>query len=430
MTSIALNDPLLGGAIAGCAAASLSPGASISCSGSYATVQADVDTGSVSNTASATGTPPSGPAVTASDSIIVELTDDEIIKDGFRVVTGHFINTRMDRLLSNSPERNRLRLRGANGEDDPGLRMNVQGTGADVHGEIALSSSGIRGSLYELSSKGYSPALLRKSQYTDRSGFEVWGELQFALHDDSSGTGTRQGSFGIGFLGADYRFTDNLIVGLLVEADWAEEETDLFDANSSGFGWMTGPYLSAELAQDMYFDVRAQWGRSENEVFSTINGNQYAGRFGTERWLAEATLTGTWRNGPLKIHPEARVAYVREHQDDYRVSDGARTIDVSGRKYSLGRLSVGPEIAYTLAAGDWELEPFTRLKLLWDFGRSEEADTGSIGLSADDLRGSVAFGLRAKSNDLAAIDFQVEYDGINTSDFEAVSAKASAIVPF
>jgi uncharacterized repeat protein (TIGR01451 family) len=48
-----------------CPATTLAPGASVTCTATYTVTQADVDHGSADDTATATGTPPSGPAVTS-----------------------------------------------------------------------------------------------------------------------------------------------------------------------------------------------------------------------------------------------------------------------------------------------------------------------------------------------------------------------------
>jgi uncharacterized repeat protein (TIGR01451 family) len=71
LTGLAVSDPLPGLSAVDCPVSSLAPGAATTCTASYTVTQADVDAGSIVNTAVATGTPPTGPAVTGSDTATV-----------------------------------------------------------------------------------------------------------------------------------------------------------------------------------------------------------------------------------------------------------------------------------------------------------------------------------------------------------------------
>ena len=66
LSSVGIDDPLVGAV--SCPVATIAPGASVSCAATYTLTQADVDAATVDNTATASGTPPTGPAVTAVDS--------------------------------------------------------------------------------------------------------------------------------------------------------------------------------------------------------------------------------------------------------------------------------------------------------------------------------------------------------------------------
>lgn len=73
LTSVSVSDPKLAGAspvvTISCPSSTLAIGASMTCtsSGPYTLTQTDVDAGAVTNTATAAGTPPTGPAVTGTD---------------------------------------------------------------------------------------------------------------------------------------------------------------------------------------------------------------------------------------------------------------------------------------------------------------------------------------------------------------------------
>ena len=67
LTSVGVSDPKVGPVT--CPVTTLAPAASTTCTTTYTLTQADVDAGSVVNTATAAGTPPTGAAVTAIDSV-------------------------------------------------------------------------------------------------------------------------------------------------------------------------------------------------------------------------------------------------------------------------------------------------------------------------------------------------------------------------
>ena len=71
LNPVTVSDPMPGLSAISCSATSLAPAQAETCTASYTTTQADVDRGSISNTGLATGTPPTGPAVTATSNVVL-----------------------------------------------------------------------------------------------------------------------------------------------------------------------------------------------------------------------------------------------------------------------------------------------------------------------------------------------------------------------
>ncbi len=64
---VGVTDPMTGLSSISCPDSTLTPAASETCTATYTTTQADVDQGSITNTGTATGTPPTGPAINGDD---------------------------------------------------------------------------------------------------------------------------------------------------------------------------------------------------------------------------------------------------------------------------------------------------------------------------------------------------------------------------
>lgn len=74
LTGVAVTDPLPGLSAVSCLASTLAPTASTTCTATYTTTQADINAGTIANTATATGDLPQGGTVTDSDSVVVTAT--------------------------------------------------------------------------------------------------------------------------------------------------------------------------------------------------------------------------------------------------------------------------------------------------------------------------------------------------------------------
>lgn len=259
--------------------------------------------------------------------------------------------------------------------------------------------------------------------YDTYSPWDVWIEGRFSGFDDDAASLDRDGHVGVLHFGGDYRITPDMIIGGLVQFDWAKDKSNVLLSKVDGSGWMIGPYVSARIHESMYFDFRAAWGRSSNNI--DVAGA--SGSFDTYRWLVRGALTGNWQFEAWRITPSAELTYVKESADGY--TNSAATF-VSGQSVSLGRLQFGPEVGYRFVhTSDSFLEPFGAIRGVWDFDDPNVAVVNGYVVGPGDVWGRLEGGLNWMSASGLFVRGSATWDGMGAGDYNGYTLQGTVNVP-
>lgn len=254
-------------------------------------------------------------------------------------------------------------------------------------------------------------------------GFDIWMRGTFASFDDDQ----VKGDLGILYVGADYRFHENLVVGFLTQFDWTDEKAKRDVYSVKGNGWMTGPYLVARVHQNLIFDARAAWGQSSNDVDPL---GLYSDSFDGERWMLKGRLTGDFNFGAVNFTPHASIIYFEEEQKAYTDSLG---IIIPTQTISLGRVTFGPKVSTSFRHSDGiTIAPFVGIKGIWDFDTAEivNVTTGAAAGNDATLRARTEAGVKFTLPQGASLTGEGFYDGIGAEDFEAYGGSVKLRLPF
>ena len=153
------------------------------------------------------------------------------------------------------------------------------------------------------------------------------------------------GHTGVLYLGVDYLLSPTVLVGSLIQFDDTEQEFNFLSQRASTNGWMAGPYATVRLPHNLFFQARAAWGQSDNEL-TVAPGIE--DEFDSERWLVKGTLLGQYKYGLWQFQPRASVGYIEEDQEAYTSSLGGvghpeqHGVAGTGQGRIAGRLSPSP----------------------------------------------------------------------------------------
>ncbi len=308
--------------------------------------------------------------VTTLDNDVVQ--NDDIVRRAFEAQTHNYLASRMHMLSANQPQIFRMIRR-----DQGGFLF--EGDGQSVKGDFALSSA----ALAKISpTADFSPP-------APKQDLNAWIEGRFAVYD--TGSVNAKGNFFVGYAGLDMRLADQLAVGLMTQLDWSEER--ISTGKIDGFGWMIGPYVTAQPSSSLFFDARALWGQSSNDIQQIVAGEAFEGNFKSDRILLETRLSGEFGTDVIRLRPGATLFWMKEFQDDYTVASGAHRIDINGASASLGQLSAGLNLSRFIAHDQMSIEPFIEPRLIWTFDDPGRMALDGTRSSQNDASASVTVGI-------------------------------------
>jgi outer membrane autotransporter protein len=259
--------------------------------------------------------------------------------------------------------------------------------------------------------------------YEIASPWDLWVEGRYSGFSNDSGNIDRDGHVGLLYFGGDYRVAHNLIVGVLAQFDRSKDDAGLLASSVDGNGWMIGPYMSMQVHKNVFFDLRASWGRSDNDL--TVGTT--TGSFDTSRWLVKGTLAGNFVLDAWRVTPTAELAYMTESQDAFTNSAGTF---VAGQDVSLGRLQFGPEVGYRFAhSADTFIEPFAAIKGVWNWKNPNVATIDGFVVGPGDFWGRLEGGLNVTTSDGWLVRGTASWDGVGSDNYNGYTLQGIVNVP-
>lgn len=341
---------------------------------------------------------------TAAETVSTEFIDEVFVRTRTSSIIGNFLARRADQITINDPDLSR-RL-----TDEAGAG---QVTGDGTHGNIQLGFNG--------KASGEDAGLAKLIGKKAAEAVNVWTEFLLS----SVNSGDDELDFLLLHAGVDYRISENTLVGIMGEYDWADESNQTQGYEISGQGWMIGPYVVSRLRDDLIFDGRVSWGQSSNEVAPFLS---YSDDFDTNRGFAKGQLTGDFTVDDWNIHPALSVTYFQEEQETYTDSLG---IVIPDQTVELGRLTFGPRFSKEFQRkSGMTLSPSFNFRGVWDFEQPEILDINTgLGTSTDELRARTEFGITSRMPNGLRLTLDGYYDGIGTSEYESYGTRLGFNVP-
>ncbi len=246
-----------------------------------------------------------------------------------------------------------------------------------------------------------------------RNDFWVEGTLGRYTSSDNDA----KGHYGIVHGGFDRRVGKGLLIGIGAQFDRVVRngEADKQAADIKGNGWMAGPYVTARLHENLYFDGGIRAGTASNRI--TMPGAGFTDTFTSWRWGAHATLLGDFDAGRFNFRPSASFVWFEETAKSWTDGNDLRIPEVRTRK---GDLEGGLRVSHTTPDG--QSSQYVEVDGVFALTNG----SGKFGLQGSRKREHrVRLGLGATVADLlgGTLDAGLSFEGLGRNDWETYAVR-------
>jgi len=233
----------------------------------------------------------------------------------------------------------------------------------------------------------------QQNRLLSQSPLTFWGQGGYLNIDNDRNNGTEDNRMNGGVwgynLGADYRLTDQWLVGVALGYTDTDLDTDFDQGTYKENTFSMLPYLMYRPTDALSFSSLI--GYSIGHVDRMKNGTD-TGDTNTSAWFANVSGAYTHRfaSVPLELKGKLEFEIGRKETDRFTYSDGS----VEEKSVSqTRRLAPGLELTYRTAIESLQLEPFATVEYIHDFGDATNDDPNAFNLGGGLRINSGKYGL-------------------------------------
>ena len=175
-----------------------------------------------------------------------------------------------------------------------------------------------------------------------------------------------------------------------------------------GDGWMLGPYITARMADNLYFDAGLSAGTASNRIRVPAQGS--ADWFPSWRLGVHGTLSGDYEAGRFRVRPSASLLWFEETAKAWTDSNGLRIPEVRTRR---GDLETGLRVEHNPA--DTRSSQYVEIEGVFALAGGEGPETEA----ENRLRLQAGATIAAPFGGI--LDAGLSFDGLVSDDWQALS---------